>query len=70
MAVVEIGSFEAKTKFAELLRRVQAGDTVIVTLRGRAVAQLGAPAAEALAVLEDERHRRAQAAIAALGGAD
>jgi len=70
MAVVEIGSFEAKTKFAEMLRRVQAGDTIIVTLRGRPVAQFCPPAPEALAAVEDERHRRAEAAIAALSGAD
>ena len=35
-----IGSFEAKTKLAELLDRVEAGETVTITRRGRAVAQL------------------------------
>jgi len=35
-----VGSFEAKTKLAELLDRVEAGETVTITRRGRAVAKL------------------------------
>lgn len=35
-----VGSFEAKTKLAELLDKVEAGETVTITRRGRAVAQL------------------------------
>lgn len=35
-----VGSFEAKTKLAELLDRVEAGETVVITRRGRPVAQL------------------------------
>lgn len=35
-----VGSFEAKTKLAELLDRVEAGEVVTITRRGRAVAQL------------------------------
>jgi prevent-host-death family protein len=38
--VSTVGSFEAKTKFAELLDRVEAGETVTITRRGKAVAQL------------------------------
>ena len=37
---IVVGSFEAKTKLAELLDKVEAGETVTVTRRGRAVAQL------------------------------
>ena len=35
-----VGSFEAKTKLAELLDKVAAGETVTITRRGVAVAQL------------------------------
>ena len=35
-----VGSFEAKTKLAELLDKVEAGGTVTITRRGVAVAQL------------------------------
>lgn len=35
-----VGSFEAKTKLAELLDKVEAGQTVTITRRGVAVAQL------------------------------
>lgn len=46
-----VGSFEAKTKLAELLDRVEAGEIVTITRRGRAVAQL-VPVKS-----EDERER-------------
>ncbi len=36
----EIGAFEAKTHLSELLVAVEAGETVTITRRGRAVAQL------------------------------
>ena len=35
-----VGSFEAKTKLAELLDKVEAGGTVTITRRGRPVARL------------------------------
>ena len=35
-----VGSFEAKTKLAELLDKVEAGETVTITRRGVPVAQL------------------------------
>jgi len=37
---MEIGSFEAKTHWAELLRRAEAGERVVITRRGRPVARL------------------------------
>ena len=40
----EIGSFEAKTKFSELLRKVEQGERFTITLRGRVVAELAPPA--------------------------
>jgi prevent-host-death family protein len=36
----EIGAFEAKTHLSELLAQVEAGETVTITRRGKAVAQL------------------------------
>jgi len=38
--VTTVGSFEAKTKLAELLDKVAAGETITITRRGTAVAQL------------------------------
>jgi prevent-host-death family protein len=39
----EIGAFEAKTKFSEILRKVDQGESFTITVRGRAVAQLTPP---------------------------
>ena len=50
---VKVGSFEAKTKLAELLDKVEAGETVTITRRGRAVARLVPVAAD-----DEERARR------------
>ncbi len=36
----EIGAFEAKTHFSSLLQRVQRGEEITVTLRGKPVAKL------------------------------
>ncbi|WP_306118207.1 MULTISPECIES: type II toxin-antitoxin system prevent-host-death family antitoxin [unclassified Roseitalea] len=36
----EVGSFEAKTRLSELLAAVEAGETVTITRRGKAVARL------------------------------
>lgn len=36
----EVGAFEAKTHLSELLAAVEAGETVTITRRGRAVARL------------------------------
>ena len=51
--MTSVGSFEAKTKLAELLDRVEAGETVTITRRGKAVAKL-VPAG----VEPEERARR------------
>ena len=39
----EIGAFEAKTKLGQLLDRVEAGEEVIITRRGKVVARLVPP---------------------------
>lgn len=36
----EVGAFEAKTHFSKLLARVQRGEEITVTLRGKPVAKL------------------------------
>lgn len=53
--MVTVGSFEAKTKLAELLDRVEAGETVTITRHGKAVAKL-VPANGA-----DQQEKRRQA---------
>ncbi|SDB30753.1 type II toxin-antitoxin system Phd/YefM family antitoxin [Bauldia litoralis] len=40
-----VGAFEAKTKFSELLDRVEKGEEVIITRRGKPVARLTLPVA-------------------------
>jgi prevent-host-death family protein len=39
----KIGAFEAKNKFAEILRRVEAGEEFCVTRHGKIVAQISSP---------------------------
>jgi len=36
----EIGSYDAKTKLPEILRRVESGETFVITNRGKPVADL------------------------------
>ncbi|HVL37084.1 MAG TPA: type II toxin-antitoxin system prevent-host-death family antitoxin [Burkholderiales bacterium] len=50
---ITVGSFEAKTKLAELLDKVEAGETVVITRRGRPVARLVPAAAD-----KDQRARQ------------
>jgi antitoxin (DNA-binding transcriptional repressor) of toxin-antitoxin stability system len=38
--MITIGAFEAKTKFSELLDRVEKGETIVITRRGKAVATM------------------------------
>ena len=44
--MITVGSFEAKTKLAELLDKVEAGESVTITRRGKAVARLVAVKSE------------------------
>ena len=55
MAIV-VGAFEAKTKLAELLDKVEAGESVTITRRGREVARL-------VAVKSADEQARLQALI-------
>lgn len=47
----EIGAFEAKTHFSEILKRVEQGEVFYITLRGKLVAVIASP--------ENERKKRA-----------
>ncbi len=43
--MIQIGAFEAKTHFSEILRRVESGEEFCITNRGRVVAVLHSPSA-------------------------
>ena len=58
----EIGAFEAKSKFGQLLDWVEAGEEVIITRRGRVVARLAPPRP----AVDRERARAAAAEIRAM----
>ena len=51
-----VGAFEAKTKLAELLDKVEAGEVVTITRRGKPVAQL-------VAVRMDDEKARLRALV-------
>lgn len=53
----EIGSFEARTHFSELLRRVEKGEEFLVTMRG-------APVASLTGILPEHRNRDILAILA------
>ena len=45
--MTEIALFEAKNRLSELIDRVQAGEVIAITRRGKVVAQLALPGAPA-----------------------
>lgn len=63
---MKVGIYEAKTHFAQLIERVERGERVIITKRGKAVAEVrppgGAPSSDeferAVARLEERRRNR------------
>ena len=61
--MTEIGSFEAKNKFSELLDRVERGEHVVITRRGKPVAEL---VPVALAEAQRARSRQAMRHIRAM----
>lgn len=44
--MTEIGLFDAKNKFSELVERAERGEEVVITRRGKPVAKLGPVSAE------------------------
>jgi prevent-host-death family protein len=68
--MVEVGTYEAKARLSELLDRVEAGETVVITRHGRPVSRLMAePAvrrARVRASIEqmlEERNRRTATSV-------
>jgi prevent-host-death family protein len=53
---IVVGAFEAKTKLAELLDKVESGESVTITRRGKAVAQL-------VAIKSDDDRARMRALV-------
>ena len=53
---IVVGAFEAKTKLAELLDKVEAGESVTITRRGKPVAQM-------IAVKSDDESDRMRALV-------
>ena len=45
--MITVDAFEAKTKFSELLDRVERGDEIVITRHGKPVARLSADPARA-----------------------
>jgi prevent-host-death family protein len=65
-----VGAYEAKTRFAELLREVENGETIIVTRHGLPVARLSPMEKEAddVAAAIEELHRYRREHRPTLGG--
>jgi prevent-host-death family protein len=38
--MLEVGTYEAKTRFSELVERAEAGETIVITRHGKPVARL------------------------------
>jgi prevent-host-death family protein len=70
--MAKVGAFEAKTHFAQLLQRVEHGEEITITRRGRAVARLVPAAAkpDADAVMATFRRLRERARCCGLGKFD
>lgn len=62
--MIEVGSYDAKARLPELLRRVEAGETVTVTRRGKPIARIvpieGDRRAEIRAAIEQIRALRSR----------
>lgn len=57
----DVALFDAKNRLSELINRVEAGEEIAITRRGKVVARLVPPAPDA----EDKRARKAIAALKA-----
>ena len=62
--MIEVGTYEAKTRLSELIDKAEAGETVVITRHGRPVARLvperrGAPRASARDLRADVGRARA-----------
>ena len=65
----EVALFEAKNRLSELVDRVLAGERIVITRRGKAVAQLSAPdGADTVAAQQAVRKLKASRKGVTLGG--
>lgn len=55
---ITVGAFEAKTKLSELLDKVEAGEEVVITRRGKVVARIVRPLPAAAPVHDEKSYRR------------
>jgi prevent-host-death family protein len=68
MNMTTVGAFEAKTHFAQLLQRVERGEEIVITRRGKEVARLVPAAAKpdreaAMAAFRRLRERASRAGL-------
>jgi prevent-host-death family protein len=65
-----IGAYEAKTRFSELLKRIQRGENIRITLHGKVVAVLSppSPAKETVDLQEVIRQMKVMRKGRTLGG--
>lgn len=63
----EIALFEAKNRLSELIDRVQRGEVVLITRRGKVVAQLGLPSGQDATGRATDAIERVRAARAGTG---
>ena len=73
--MASVGAFEAKTHFAQLLQRVERGEEITITRRGKAVARLVPAATQpdtdaALAIFRRLRQRARGAGIGSFDWAE
>ncbi len=68
--MAEIGAFEAKTHFSKLLERVEKGEEIVITRRGKRVARLvpERPARDREAIGKTIAEMRSFARTLSLGG--
>ena len=61
--MTEVGAYEAKTKFSELIARAEKGESFVVTKNGRPVARISPIGLVPMTAVDRERSRRAAARI-------
>ena len=49
--MIEVGTYEGKTRLPELLKRVEAGETVVITRRGKPIARITSTGQDRAAVI-------------------
>lgn len=63
-----VGAFEAKTRFSALIEEAERGEIIVVTKKGKPVAQIGPVRAKATRVRPQEAMKKLLSMDARLGG--